>query len=59
LSALTASVLGPFYAWYFTNNNYALLALIMSAFLIWRHRQNILNLCRGKEDKLFKKKTTA
>jgi glycerol-3-phosphate acyltransferase PlsY len=59
LSALAASVLGPFYAWYFTNNDYAFLALIMSVCLIWRHRQNILNLCNGKEDKLFKKKTTA
>jgi glycerol-3-phosphate acyltransferase PlsY len=59
LSALTASVIGPIYAWYFTNNDYTLLALIMSGFLLWRHRRNILNLCRGKEDKLFKKKNPA
>jgi glycerol-3-phosphate acyltransferase PlsY len=57
LSALAASVLGPIYAWYFTNTDYALLAVIMSIFLIWRHRRNILNLCQGKEDKLFKKKS--
>ncbi len=56
LAALTASVLGPIYAWYFTNADYTWLALIMSSVLIWRHRRNIFNLYEGKEDKLFKKK---
>jgi acyl phosphate:glycerol-3-phosphate acyltransferase len=56
LSALIAALLAPLYAWYFTNMDYTLLAIIMSVLLIWRHRRNILNLYRGKEDKIGQKK---
>jgi glycerol-3-phosphate acyltransferase PlsY len=56
LSALLASVLAPLYAWYFTNVDYTVLAIIMSIFLIWRHRRNIQNLYHGKEDKIGQKK---
>src|ERR1700722_14563488 len=56
LSALIASLLAPFYAWYFTNVDYTILAVLMSIFLILRHRRNIQNLCAGKEDKIGKKK---
>jgi glycerol-3-phosphate acyltransferase PlsY len=58
LSALTAAILAPFYAWYFTNNNYTLMSMVMSILLIYRHRKNIQNLFAGKEDKIGKKKKT-
>jgi len=53
LSALTAACLAPLYIWYATHES-ALVVIItlMSAMLIIRHRSNIQNLLRGKEDKL-------
>jgi glycerol-3-phosphate acyltransferase PlsY len=57
LSALVAAVLAPVYAWYFTNQDYTVLAIGMSMLLIYRHRKNIRNLCAGKEDKIGKKKS--
>jgi glycerol-3-phosphate acyltransferase PlsY len=56
LSALTAAVLAPFYAWYFSNEDYTVLAIVMSIFLLLRHRRNIQNLWQGKEDKIGRKK---
>lgn len=56
LSALTAAVLAPFYAWYFTNWNYTIMACAMSTFLIIRHHQNIRNLLSGAESKIGQKK---
>ena len=56
LAALVASLLAPFYAWYFTNLNFTVMAVCMSIFLIYRHRRNIRNLCAGKEDKIGAKK---
>lgn len=55
LSALTAALLAPFYAWYLTNVDYTILMTLMSALLIYRHRQNIRNLFTGKETKIGKK----
>lgn len=51
LSALTAFLLAPLYAWYlqpepvFVNT-----VLMISALLFWRHRSNIKKLLRGTED---------
>lgn len=52
LAALTASCLAPFYMGYFTNRNYTFLVIVISAFLIYRHRNNIRNLLAGKESKI-------
>jgi len=53
LSALTASVLTPFYIWYFTNSTALILGFsLMSLILIYRHRSNITNLMTGKEKKI-------
>jgi glycerol-3-phosphate acyltransferase PlsY len=56
LSALIAALLGPVYAWWLTNTDYALLAAVMGVLLIIRHRKNIQNLMQGKEDRIGKKK---
>jgi glycerol-3-phosphate acyltransferase PlsY len=53
LSALTASVLAPFYIWFFTGNLIWVSTIaLMSILLIIRHRGNIVKLIRGKENKL-------
>jgi glycerol-3-phosphate acyltransferase PlsY len=52
LAALITALLAPVYTWYFTQDYYAIMACIMSALLIYRHRRNIHNLFSGKEDKL-------
>lgn len=55
LSSLTAAIFAPVFAWYFTNIDYTVMTLLMSALLIYRHRKNIQNLLSGKEDKIGKK----
>jgi len=53
LSALTAACLAPLYIWYATHeSSLVVIITLMSAMLIIRHRSNIQNLLRGKEDKL-------
>ncbi len=60
LSALTASLLAPLYAWLFIGDDITtLITLIMSALLLWRHRSNIRNLLAGKEPKIGSKKKSA
>lgn len=57
LASLIASLLAPFYTWYFTNNlNLSLIIALMSVFLIYRHRSNIAKLIAGKESKFGMKK---
>jgi glycerol-3-phosphate acyltransferase PlsY len=56
LAALIAAIAAPFYAWYFTNIDYTVMASVISLLLIYRHRKNIQNLVHGKEDKIGKKK---
>ncbi len=56
LSALIAALLAPVYAWYFTNNNFAIMTCFMSALLILRHRENIQRLVAGTEPKFKRKK---
>lgn len=56
LAALVASLLGPFYTWYFTANwAYILVVSVISLMLIDRHRSNIKKLWAGQESKLLKK----
>ncbi len=53
LSALTAAVLTPLYAWLLgLHSSYQLTLLFIAAMLIWRHRSNIRNLLAGTEDKI-------
>ncbi|KIF81293.1 glycerol-3-phosphate 1-O-acyltransferase PlsY [Noviherbaspirillum autotrophicum] len=57
LAALIASVFAPFYYGLLFGFDAKLLAvLVMSALLIYRHRQNIANLMAGKESKIGSKK---
>ncbi len=55
LAALLSALIAPVYAWYFTNNTFALMTIGMSLLLIYRHAKNIRNLCTGKETKIGKK----
>jgi glycerol-3-phosphate acyltransferase PlsY len=53
LSALTAAVLSPFYAWWFDlPKPYSAAILIMVVLLVWRHRSNIRNLLAGTEGRI-------
>lgn len=57
LAAIVASVFSPLYCFYLFGMSAALPAVIlMSALLIWRHRENIRKLLNGTESKLGEKK---
>jgi glycerol-3-phosphate acyltransferase PlsY len=52
LSALTASVLSPVYAWFIVGDKLIVgAAVIMMVFLLYRHRSNIQRLLAGEEGK--------
>ncbi|MCI0504479.1 MAG: glycerol-3-phosphate 1-O-acyltransferase PlsY [Gammaproteobacteria bacterium] len=51
LSALTAATLTPLYIWLIEDNlTLVLISIVMSAMLIYRHRNNIRNLIKGTEN---------
>ena len=53
LAALVAAVFAPFYqVFLFGTGGTALVVVVMSALLVWRHRQNIANLMAGKESRI-------
>jgi glycerol-3-phosphate acyltransferase PlsY len=55
LAALIAALFVPFYCVFlFGINAQSVAVLIMSAFLVWRHRSNIRNLLEGKESAVAK-----
>ncbi|HEY0841451.1 glycerol-3-phosphate 1-O-acyltransferase PlsY [Methylotenera sp.] len=64
LAALVAATLAPVYAWFLLANadnaigvsDYVQMVLVMSVFLIWRHRSNIKKLLAGTESGFGKKK---
>lgn len=64
LAALVAAALAPVYAWFILANadnaigisDYVLMVLVISIFLIWRHRSNIQKLLDGTESGFGKKK---
>ena len=57
LSALISAVLAPiYYGLFFGFNLYFAAIVVISAFLIGRHRQNIGNLMAGRESKIGSKK---
>jgi glycerol-3-phosphate acyltransferase PlsY len=50
LSALIASILSPVFAWFIAGNEAIVAAsLIMTVFLLWRHKGNIQRLLAGEE----------
>lgn len=56
LAAISAAVFTPAYMFWITNVwEYTLMAFIISALLVWRHRSNIHNLLTGQEDKFTEK----
>ncbi len=56
LAALVAAVFAPFYyTLLFGIDAVSLAVLVMSALLIWRHKNNIGNLLAGKESRIGKK----
>ena len=60
LAAIVASVFSPLYCFYLFGLSAALPAVIlMSALLVWRHRENIRKLMAGTESRLGEKKPAA
>lgn len=58
LAALIAAIFAPFYYGLLFGADSILLAIIaMSALLLYRHKQNIRNLCTGKETRISQRKT--
>lgn len=57
LGAIIAALLAPVYAWYLLPyQDYVIAVLVMSVFLIWRHRTNIQKLIAGTESGFGNKK---
>lgn len=53
LSAITVSVLAPFYVWWLTRSPVLIAATaVMALLLLWRHRDNIRKLIAGTETKI-------
>ena len=53
LAALITAVLCPLYVWFWESNAvYTGMSLLISIMLLWRHRSNMINLVRGKENKI-------
>jgi len=56
LSALTAFLFAPIYAWYLVpEHNFALVVGLITVLLFWRHRSNIGKLMAGTEGKFGKR----
>jgi glycerol-3-phosphate acyltransferase PlsY len=52
LSALVASVAAPIMLWWVGETVLAIVALLMTALLLWKHRANIARLIAGTEPKI-------
>jgi len=53
LSAITVSLLAPFYVWWLTQSPVLIAATaVMTSLLLWRHRGNIRKLIAGTETKI-------
>jgi len=56
LSALVAALLSPLFAWYFAGPEITVVAAILTALVILRHKDNIGRLMRGDEPKIGAKR---
>lgn len=57
LSAITAAILTPFYAFFLTEPIYCIFYTAIALLVLYRHRSNIKRLLKGEESKIsFKKK---
>jgi glycerol-3-phosphate acyltransferase PlsY len=53
LASLTASLLAPFYIWYFTDQFvFVITFMVMGMLLLYRHRGNIVKLMNGTESRM-------
>lgn len=53
LAALTAACLSPLYMWWLKpQQEFIIVATVISVMLLWRHRSNIKNLLKGTEGKI-------
>lgn len=59
LSALVASLAAPIYAAALVEGPLALLCVILTALIFWRHRSNIARLLKGEEPKIGSRKEPA
>ncbi|WP_373280458.1 glycerol-3-phosphate 1-O-acyltransferase PlsY [Methylogaea oryzae] len=60
LSALTASVLAPFYVWWLSGDMaMTATAGLLSVLLVWRHKGNIQRILSGTESRIGQKKKAA
>ncbi|MDA8561497.1 glycerol-3-phosphate 1-O-acyltransferase PlsY [Gammaproteobacteria bacterium] len=55
VAALVAAVAAPIYTYFLTNKAFAITVLIMSIFLVYRHKKNIKQIIYGKEQKIKSK----
>jgi acyl phosphate:glycerol-3-phosphate acyltransferase len=59
LASMTAALFAVFFAWFLKLDATTIGAVaVMSAFLVWRHKDNIRRLAAGTESKLGQKKVT-
>jgi len=59
LAAILTAILTPVYMFWLSGVwEYVFMSFLISALLIWRHRSNIHNLVKGKEDKVNSQQTT-
>ncbi len=57
LAALVAALVSPLAAWWLGDYPFAEVAVVMAAFVFFKHRANILRLIRGEEPRIGEKKT--
>ncbi len=58
LSALIATLLAPLYFFWVTDSlPLFIILIVMTGFIYWRHRSNIVEIINGTEDKISDKKT--
>ncbi|OAM52264.1 glycerol-3-phosphate acyltransferase [Methylovorus sp. MM2] len=56
LAALVAAILAPAYSWFLISSvGYIIVVFILTIFLVWRHRSNIVKLLNGTESGFGKK----
>jgi acyl phosphate:glycerol-3-phosphate acyltransferase len=53
LAGMITALFAPLYIWFFTHDGFDVsVVMVMSGLLLYRHRYNVANLMRGKENKI-------